>query len=151
MKINQHIYNLDVEEMNRNTRYFKDYLKDQIKESTKRSTKRLPKITNKVFKRQDSLTHNIQKESAAPLRRLTARSDLSIKKKQKVNHKLINQKIGISLKKLFGDSKTYNSNKSVKSKTPHGGGGGDTTPIESSYQFTSSSDNENESNRRIKR
>ena len=51
MKINQHIYNLDVEEMNRNTRYFKDYLKDQIKESTKRSTKRLPKITNKVFKR----------------------------------------------------------------------------------------------------
>lgn len=75
-KINKRILNLDIEEMNRNTRYFKSYLKDQIKEQNKKSLKDLPdlkKDQSGLFKKQDSLTKNIQMESAAPLRRLTNR------------------------------------------------------------------------------
>jgi len=39
--------NLDVEEMNRNARFFRDYIKDQVKElKGKSSSKRLPNLRN---------------------------------------------------------------------------------------------------------
>lgn len=60
--------------MTRNTRFFRDFLKDQIKEQNIERKKKSGKIEEQVVK-QDSLTNNIQKESGAPLRRMTMKAE----------------------------------------------------------------------------
>eukprot|EP00347_Sterkiella_histriomuscorum_P010994 403374152 len=134
-KVNWQIMNLDLEDMNRNTRFFKDYLKDQIKEQKqKKSKKKLNDDSTNLFKKQDSLTKGIQAESSAPLRRLTNRrlnEGAESKKQNKKNEELLNRKKRNSIKTLFGRPSQKQSQMSVVDEN---------MSINSSYNFTSSND-----------